>query len=100
MIMTERMSEEELIQIINQLSNPPTHHEAQNESVQENKFGNIEGTIQIVNNKIYVQNPVGEGTPPNLHAVSPVKIRLNGEFINNTTTVKSEDKIEWSVEDA
>lgn len=98
--MSDRMSEDDLLQLINKLNitNNAQDIASDKESKTEPSLKK-DGVIHIANNKIMVQDPADDGSPATIEFDHPIKLRVNGAFVKNKTSLRSEDKIEWSVEE-
>lgn len=58
-----------------------------------------DGWVRIRNQCIMVQDPVEGGNAPVISSISPVKLILNGSFVETEANVSSSDHIHWEIEE-
>ncbi|MCD9022068.1 FapA family protein [Cohnella silvisoli] len=103
--MKKYISEAELTTLINQLNldemddysgSEETSVDASSSDKHNNKQ---DGWIRIVNQQIYVQNPINGGDYAIIYPMSPVKLYINDKEVAWESKVTAEDRLSWVIEE-
>jgi uncharacterized protein (DUF342 family) len=98
--MSSRISEDELLHIIKSLHTDGIEKSVRETNEKLNHNANT-GLVQVENNKIIVTDPEEGGLVATLEASHPVKLRINGNTIDEQPVqVRESDKIEWFIDNS
>lgn len=101
----QQMSEKEISRLIKQLNldeldgglKADKTGEGQEHLEHEHHPFKEDGSVQVKDHIIVVRDPVNGGRRPVISAIPPVKLFINGEYIETECQVSSTDRIHWEI---
>lgn len=100
--MRKDITEVELTHLIKKLDLDPDRKEAtllHETSAKAEQSLTRDGWARVKDQTIIVQDPEGDGKPPVIQSVAPVKLIINDRIVESECTVSSADRIGWEIDE-